>query len=120
MSPATGRETPRDRRKGRRIPPVPSPAPVIATVVDPQGRDVALDAEGWGHIVTEHRELASNQEAILSAVRRPSKQVPDPIAGRERYYRQGIGPSRWIMTVVDFSQTPARIVTAFALRRIRT
>jgi integrase len=86
-------------------------------VVDPDGRRVVLDAAGWQHIVDEHGELAASRGALLAAVARPDHRGPDPRPGRERYWRRGFGPSRWLMVVVDFNAAPARVVTAFGNRR---
>ncbi len=36
---------------------------------------------------------------------------------RARYYARGVGPSRWLLVVVSYEQTPARIVSAFANRK---
>lgn len=86
-------------------------------VVDPDGRHVVLDAAGWRHIVDEHGELAPLREGVLSAVALPDHRTPDPRPGRERYWRRGLGPSRWLMVVVDFTSVPARIVTAYGNRK---
>ena len=37
--------------------------------------------------------------------------------GRERLYRQGAGPSRWLLVVVSFEQQPGRVITALANRK---
>ena len=85
--------------------------------VDPDGRRVMLDAVGWRHIVDEHPEVASHREALLATVSAPDHRGPDPRPGRERYWRRGLGPSRWLMVVVDFGAVPARVVTAYGNRR---
>lgn len=92
-------------------------SPVLAILNDPDGRQVVLDGEGWQHILTEHREMSRHQAAVRETIEHPSSRRADPLPGRERYYRHGVGPSRWVMVVVDLNQTPARIVTAFGLRR---
>ena len=86
-------------------------------VADPTGRTVVLDAVGWRHIRENHPEMAGHRAVILATVRRPDHRRPDPHPGRERYYRRDVGPSRWCLVVVDFTQQPARVVTAFATRR---
>jgi hypothetical protein len=90
---------------------------VLVQTVDPDGRTVVLDEEGWEHIVNEHEELALYQEEVIATVRSPDHRSPDPRPGRERYYRSKLGPSRWLFAVVDFNETPARIVTAYANRK---
>lgn len=85
--------------------------------IDPDGRTVVLDEEGWEHILHEHPELALYQDEIILTVRSPAHRSPDPRPGRERYYRIGLGPSRWLFVVVDFNETPARIVTAYGNRK---
>lgn len=89
----------------------------LAEAIDPDGRRVILDGVAWTHVLREHPELIEAQGAILEAVGRPSRRAPDRIPGRERFYRRGLGPSLWLMVVVDFSNTPGRVVTAFAMRR---
>jgi len=79
--------------------------------VDPDRRRVVLDDAGWRYIVDEHPELAARREAILATVVAPNHRAPDPRPGRERYWGRGLGPSRWLMVVVDFVVVPARIVT---------
>jgi hypothetical protein len=89
----------------------------LAETVDPDGRTVVLDEEGWEHILQEHEELVLYREEIVATVSSPDHRSPDPRPGRERYYRRELGPSRWLFVVVNFSETPARIVTAYANRK---
>jgi hypothetical protein len=37
----------------------------------------------------------------------------DPVAHRERFYRQDLDRGRWLRVVVDFSEEPGFVVTAF-------
>lgn len=92
---------------------------VLAETVDPGGRRVVLDAEGWAHILQEHEEMATHRDALISTVGAPDyrRPDPDPEAGRERYYRRDLGPSRWLFVVVDFTDTPPRVVTAYGNRK---
>jgi hypothetical protein len=59
-----------------------------------------------------HAELRAYLEAVLEAVASPDHQEPDVQPHRERFFKRDIGPSRWLMVVVDSEQEPARIVTA--------
>jgi len=86
------------------------------TADDPDGRPVVLDEVGWSHITIEHPELAAHQAAILRAVADPDHREDDLRPGRERFWRERIGPSRWLFVVVDFNEIPARGVTAFGRR----
>lgn len=90
---------------------------VLAETVDPDGRRIILDYEGWEHILEEHPEMATSREQIMATIRSPDHRRPDPRPGRERYYSRDLGPSRWLFVVVDFSETPPRIVTAYANRK---
>jgi len=90
---------------------------VLAQVVDPDGRRVVLDVDGWEHILEEHGEMAAHQAAVITTVSAPHHRRQDPRPGRERYWRRGLGPSRWLLAVIDFSTDPARIVTAYGNRR---
>lgn len=85
--------------------------------VDPDGRRVVLDVAAWRHIMDEHAELEPHREAVLATVAAPDHRGSDPRPGRARYWRRGLGPSRWLMVVVDFESVPARVVTAYANRR---
>jgi hypothetical protein len=89
----------------------------LAQTVDPDGRTVVLDEDGWEHILGEHAELDLYMQEIMATVSYPDHRNPDPRPGRERYYRRDLGPSRWLFAVVNFSETPARIVTAYANRK---
>jgi hypothetical protein len=86
------------------------------TGYDPDGRRVVLDEVGWSHITTEHPELAPHQGAVLRVVADPDHREDDVRPGRERFWRERIGPSRWLFVVVDFYEVPARVVTAFGRR----
>ncbi len=56
--------------------------------------------------------------AVLQAVSTPDHLASDPIfAERTRYYARGVGPSQWLLVVVSYEQTPARVVSAFANRK---
>jgi hypothetical protein len=91
---------------------------IIAQTVDPRGRSVVLDNDGWEHILAEHPELAPCRDEIMATVGATDHSRPEPRPGRERYYRAEVGPSRFLFVVVDFNQTQARIVTAYASRKI--
>lgn len=53
----------------------------------------------------------------MTTVTVPEHRRPDPRPGRERYYRRNLGPSNWMFVVVNFDETPAWIVTAYANRK---
>jgi hypothetical protein len=86
-------------------------------VIDPDGRRVVLDAAAWQHITDEHRELGPHRGAVLATVATPDHRGSDPRPGRERYWRRELGPSRWLMVVVDFYSVPPRVVTAYGNRK---
>jgi hypothetical protein len=37
----------------------------------------------------------------------------DPRPGRERLYRRDLDPNRWLRVIIEFSESPAYVVTAF-------
>ena len=76
-----------------------------------------LDEAGWQHIVEEHPEIEAHLEAIMLTVRKPRHSRPDRRSGRTRYWHPELGPSRWLMVVVDFGVDPARVVTAYGNRK---
>ncbi|HWX87955.1 MAG TPA: hypothetical protein VNX67_07265 [Solirubrobacteraceae bacterium] len=66
----------------------------------------------------DHPEVAEHRADVLRAVSIPEHIAADPIfEQRKRYYARGVGPSRWLLVVVSYEQTPARIVSAFANRK---
>jgi hypothetical protein len=79
---------------------------------DPDGRLVVFDAGAHLHLARRRPWLLDHVDVIMGAVARPDHRTPDPIAGRERFYRQHIEPGRWLRIVVDFNEEPAWIVTA--------
>ena len=90
----------------------------IATVTEPAGREVVALKRIWEDKITrDHPELAGHLEAVLSAVNEPDHVEPDSAPGRTRYYRRGVGPSRWLLAVVSFEQEPGRIITVLANRK---
>jgi hypothetical protein len=89
----------------------------IATVLDPDGRSVALTEERWAHIIDGHPELRRFRESVLEAVQAPSRRLPGRSLGEEWFYKAGAGPSRWLKVVVRYDANDrGRIVTAFARR----
>lgn len=59
-----------------------------------------------------HAELEPHLAAVLEAIASPDHRKSDAWPHRERFFEQDVGPSRWLMVVVDPEQEPARIVTA--------
>jgi hypothetical protein len=92
---------------------------VAANVVDPDGRVVELTEERWAHIVDGHPELTRSRVEILETVRAPGVRVAGRTAGESWFYKQDVGPSRWLKVVVRYeSSERGWIVTAFARRRM--
>jgi hypothetical protein len=91
---------------------------ILVVVTDIDAREVVLLARIWEHKITrDHPELVGHLEAVVEAVAHPDHVEPDTIAARTRFYRRGIGPSRWLLAVVSYEQQPARIITALANRK---
>lgn len=89
---------------------------VIDEQEDPDGRRVVLDETGWDHVVAEHPEMVPHAPGVMAAIAQPDHRENDPRPGRERFWRERMGPSRWLFVVVDFAGSPARVVTAFGRR----
>lgn len=68
-------------------------------------------------IILGHPEMSRYLPEVLATMTDPQHIEPDPWTGRSRYYRSGIGPSRWLLVVVSFEQQPGRIITALATRK---
>ena len=95
------------------------PGSVLATVLDPDGRTVELAAERWRHITYGHPELARYRAEVLETVRMPSRRWSGPTVGEEWFYRETVGPSRWLKVVVRYESIDRGwIVTAFGRRRM--
>lgn len=86
--------------------------------VDPDGIRVVLPEWIWEHkIRIDHPELDPLMAEILQAVTTPDFIEPDPRPTRMRFFRRGVGPTQWLMVVVSYEQTPARIITAYPTRK---
>ena len=84
-----------------------SKKPAAATVTDPDGREVVLLTRIWqDKISRDHPELVDHLEAVMGTVAGPDHVEPDALADRSRFYRRGVGPSRWLMAVVSYEQQP--------------
>ena len=90
--------------------------PILAETTMPDATRVVLFTDTWHQHILDpregHGELATHLEAVLATVSTPDHREPDPFERRERFYKRGVGPSRWLMVVVSFEQKPPRIVTA--------
>jgi sarcosine oxidase gamma subunit len=86
---------------------------------DRDGKRVVLLEAVWRQkIVRDHPEISAHMAAVLRAATTPDHVASDPVfAERTRYYVSGAGPSQWLLVVVSYEQTPARIVSAFANRK---
>jgi len=84
------------------------------SAIDPDGRLVVLDDRTVQHLQTRRPEMIGHLDAILQTVSRPDRREDDPMPGRERFYLDHIFAKRWLRVVVDFNESPAFIVTAFA------
>ena len=87
---------------------------VIASVTSPQGRTVELTRAKWAY-VQRHVEMRGELDLLLTAIRGPDFQEPDPRPGRERYWlrTQPPFPFAWLRAVVQFEGDVDRVVTAF-------
>lgn len=91
---------------------------VLAQTTDPDGRVVVVLARVWeDKILRDHPELDGALELAMDTVQAPDHSEPDPRAGRQRYYRRRVGPSRWLLVVVSYEQEPGRVITALATRK---
>ncbi len=56
-------------------------------------------------------------QRVLSAIAASDHREPDGWPYRERFFKRDVGPSRWLMVVVNYEKEPARVVTALGYRR---
>jgi hypothetical protein len=95
--------------------------PILAEMTTPEGVRVVLFEETWLlHILDRqngHPELEPHLPGVLSTITQPDHREPDPRASRERFFKQHVGPSQWLIVVVDFEREPPRIVTALGYRQ---
>ncbi len=92
---------------------------VVVEAIDPAGDRVVLHGHTWSEkIIRGHPEVAVHRDAVRRAVSAPDHVAPDSgSADRKRFYLRGAGPSRWLVVVVSYEQTPARIISVFANRK---
>lgn len=84
----------------------------VARTTDPDGREVVFDEGSYRHLSERRPVFLRHIQMILETVARPDHRQLDAILDRERFYRQNVlDPRRWLRVVVDFSETPGRIVT---------
>jgi hypothetical protein len=57
--------------------------------------------------------MLTHMSAVLEAVARPDSREDDPAPGRERFFRRDLNALRWLRVVVDFTESPGFVVTAF-------
>ncbi len=97
---------------------VTGPDPHLAEIRDSEGRHVVLLTRIWAEKITvDHPELRDHLDDVVNTVAAPDHAEADPRVGRARYYRRGVGPSRWLLVVVSFEQEPGRVITALATRK---
>lgn len=80
---------------------------------DPDGRLVVIDLRTLRHLARRRPEMTTHIVAITAAGERPDLREDEPLPGRERFYRRDLDPHRWLRVVVDFTDSPAFVVTAF-------
>ena len=86
---------------------------LFARTTDPDGREVVLDARTRRHLRIRRPQLVDHIDTIIGVVNVPDYREDDEEPGRERFYRQDLDPRRWLRVVVDFTERPALVVTAF-------
>jgi hypothetical protein len=89
---------------------------ILAETATPEGIQVVLFEDTWlQHVLDPHSghvELEPHLGAVLEAITSPDHRETDAWPHRERFFKKDVGPSLWLMVVVDSEQDPARIVTA--------
>lgn len=94
---------------------------IIDQVVDSRGRRVVLLERVWyGKVVLAHPEMLKFRDIVLKVVAKAQHVEADRLyPQRTHYIARDMGPSNWLVVVVSYEQTPARIITAFGRGRAR-
>jgi hypothetical protein len=94
---------------------------VIDEAVDSRGRRVVLLERVWyGKVVLAHPEMMQFRDIVLTVLDKAQHVEADRrYPQRMHYIARDIGPSNWLVVVVSYEQTPARIITAFGRGRAR-
>lgn len=98
---------------------MPSGKAIVGESIDPNGIKVVLLERTWREkILRDHPEMQSYLNAVLRAVAAPDHMAQDPVfEHRRRFYVRGTGLTRWLLAVVSYEQTPARVISAFGNRK---
>ncbi len=93
--------------------------PTVDEISDSCGTRVVLATRLWREkIVRDHPEIEPHLGEVMPTVASPDHTEPDPgYESRVRYYARGVGPSRWLLVLVSYEQTPARVVSVFGTRK---
>ena len=81
--------------------------------IDPDGRRVVIDERSLGHLRRRRPQMLRHVDAIVATIARPDRREGDPVPGRERFYHIDLDAHRWLRVIVDFSEVPGFVVTAF-------
>jgi len=93
---------------------------VLASTHDSVGRAVVLTQDRWwDHIVYGHPEMEGLEFAVMRAVESADTSCPGRRPGRMELYARGLGPARWMAVIVDYSDSPAWVVTAHPVKKPR-
>lgn len=87
---------------------------IVLRTKTPEGVEVVLPALVYAKILEQHAAVA-DLDAIDRTIREPLHRRPDVRPGRERFFRRE--GDLWILSVVEFGEVPAIIVTVFSARR---
>jgi hypothetical protein len=91
---------------------------IVAQAIDREGRHVVLLVRIWiEKILCIHPEMETHQAAVIRTVEAPDCVESDPRPDRLRYFSMGLGPTAWLLVVVSYEQTPARVITAYGYRK---
>jgi hypothetical protein len=97
---------------------------ILAESTTPDGVRVVLFEDTWlRHILDPrdgHDELEHHLPDVMDALGSPDHRESDGWPHRERFFKRNVGPSSWLMVVVDSEREPARIVTALGYRHGRS
>lgn len=96
----------------------PRASKVVASTTDELGRTIVLTEERWEHILEGHPEMAGLELAVMRVVESADKECTGNFPGSRKFYKQGLGPARWLAAVVAYEGMVGKVITAHPFSKL--